>query len=236
MDLQHRPNPYKSFRKTTKFNITSSKRKLQTMSSPLSPRTFTLFPKLPFELQDMIWEFTLSEPRLISGETCFREWWYGRIVRFLSPVALHVCYRSRSLAKRLLKRTSIQIPGVPGRKTLYLNQACDFFAVTKLDMQMNMKISRIVAEPALVNRVVISGIGPNEASPNMIHYFDHLSGLQEVILTDRALLYLIYKRTFPGRKYCKASPGTSELVRRVQQIFLDENRQVMVSGCWFDRG
>jgi hypothetical protein len=134
-----------------------------------------------------------------------------------------------------LKRTSIQIPGVPGRKTLYFNQACDFFAVTKLDMQMNRKISRIVADPALVNRVVISGIGPNEASPNMVHYFDHLSGLQEVILTDRALLYLIYKRTFPGRKYCKASPGTSELVRRVQQIFLDENRQVMVSGCWFDR-
>jgi hypothetical protein len=204
------------------------------MSSPLSPRTFTLFPKLPFELQDMIWEFTLSEPRLINGETCFREWWYGRIIRFLSPVALHVCHRSRSLAKRLLKCTSIQIPGVPGRKTLYLNQACDFFAVTKLDMQMNMKISRIVADPALVNRVVISGIGPNEASPNMIHYFDHLSGLQEVILTDRARLYLIYKRTFPGRKYCKASPGTSELVRRVQQFFLQENRQVMVSGCWFD--
>ena len=204
------------------------------MPSVVPLRRFTLFPQLPFELQDMIWEITLSEPRLISGESCFREWWYGRVVRFLSPVALHVCHRSRSLAKRLLKRTSIQIPGVPGRKTLYLNQACDFFAVTKLDMQMNMKISRIVADPALVNRVVISGIGPNEASPNMIHYFDHLSGLQEVILTDRALLYLIYKRTFPGRKYCKVSPGTLELVRRVQHFFLDENRQVRVSGYWFD--
>ena len=145
-------------------------------------------------------EFTLSESRLISGETCFREWWYGRIVLFLLPVALHIrlCYRSRSSTKRLLKPTSIQIPGVSGGKTLYLNQACDFFAVTRLDVQMNLRISRIVADPALVNRVVISGIGLNEASPNMIHYFDHLSGLQEVILTDRAILYLIYKRTFPG--------------------------------------
>jgi hypothetical protein len=182
----------------------------------------------------MIWEFTLSELRLINGETCFREWWYGRIIRFLSPVALYIYYRSRSLAKRLLKYTSIQIPGIPGRKTLYLNQACDFFAITKLDIQMNMKISRIIADPTLVNRIVISGIGPNETSLNMIYYFDHLSGLQEVILTDRALLYLIYKRTFPGRKYCKVSPGTSELVRRVQQFFLQENRQVIVSGCWFD--
>ena len=111
----------------------------------------------------MIWEFTLSEPRLISGETCFREWWYGRIVRFLSPVALHVCYRSRSSVKRLLKRTSTQIPGVSGRKTLYLNQACGFFTVTKLDMQMNLRISRIVADPALVNRVVISGIATGTA-------------------------------------------------------------------------
>jgi hypothetical protein len=102
-------------------------------------------------------------------------------------------------------------------------------------MQMNMKISRIIADPTLVNRVVISGIGLNEASPNMIYYVDHLSRLQEVILTDRALLYLIYKRMFPGRKHCKVSPGTSELVRRVRQFFLDENRQVIISGYWFDR-
>jgi hypothetical protein len=44
-------------------------------------------------------------------------------------------------------------------------------------MQMNLKISRIVADPALVNRVVISGIGENETSPNIIYYCDHLSGL-----------------------------------------------------------
>jgi hypothetical protein len=98
-------------------------------------------------------------------------------------------------------------------------------------MQINMKISRIVADPALVNRVVISGIRVNETSPNIIHYCNHLLGLQELIFKDRALLYLIYKRTFPGRKYCKVSPGISELVRRVQQLFLEENRQVIVSGC-----
>ena len=99
---------------------------------------------------------------------------------------------------------------------------------------MNLKISRFVADPALVNRVVISGIALNEASPNIMYYCDHLSGLQELVLMDRALLYLIYKRTFPGRKYCKVSPGTLELVHRVQHFFLDENRQVRVSGYWFD--
>ena len=128
-------------------------------------------------------------------------------------MVLHVCHRSYSLTKRLLKRIYIQIPGVPGRKTLYLNQACDFFAITKLDMQINLKISRFVADPTLINRVVISGIVLNEASLNMIYYCDHLPRLQELVLTDRALHYLIYKRTFSGRKYCKVSPGTSELVR-----------------------
>ena len=80
-------------------------------------------------------------------------------------------------------------------------------------MQINLKISRFVADPTLINRVVISGIVLNEASLNMIYYCDHLPRLQELVLTDRALHYLIYKRTFSGRKYCKVSPGTSELVR-----------------------
>lgn len=206
------------------------------MLSPVPLRRFTLFPQLPFELQDMIWEITLSEPRLISGESCFREWWFRRIVRFLSPVALHVCCRSRSLAKRLLTCTSVQIPGVSGWKTLYLNQASDFFAVTKLDVQMNLKISRVFADPTVVNRVVVSGVALNDLSPSsMVHYFDHLSGLQEVVLTDRALVYSIFKRAFLGHEDRDASLGKSELVRHVQQVFWDENRQVKVSGVWFNR-
>lgn len=39
---------------------------------------------------------------------------------------------------------------------------------------MNLKISRIIVDPALVNKVVVSGIALNDTSPrNMIHYFDH---------------------------------------------------------------
>lgn len=206
------------------------------MPSQVALRTFALFPQLPFELQDMIWKISLSEPRSISGEDCFREWWYGKIVRFSLPVALHVCYRSRSLAKSTLKRTAIQIPGVPGWRIFYLNQACDYFTVTKRDVQMNLKVSGVIANPTLINRVVVSGEVPNEASlKNMFQYFDHFSGLEEVALTDRARLYLIHQRTFSRGNGCKASADKLSLVCRIQQFFRDENRLVSVSGCWFDR-
>ncbi|KAH8651806.1 hypothetical protein BGZ60DRAFT_533680 [Tricladium varicosporioides] len=204
------------------------------MSSQVTLRRFSLFLHLPFELQDIIWNFTLSEPRSISGEDCFREWWYSNIARFLSPVALHVCRRSRSLAKSTLKCTSIQIPGVPGWRIFYLNQTCDFFTVSKIDAQMNLKISRFIADPTLVNRVVISWGTSNEDSlKNMIHYLNHLSGLKEVVLTDRARLYLIYQRTFSRGNGRNVSTDESLLVRRIQQFFCDENRQISISG-WFD--
>ncbi|KAH9208857.1 hypothetical protein DL95DRAFT_478926 [Leptodontidium sp. 2 PMI_412] len=206
------------------------------MPSQVALRTFALFPQLPFEIQDMIWKISLSEPRSISGEDCFREWWYGKIVRFSVPVALHVCHRSRSLAMSTLKRTAIQIPGVPGWRIFYLNQACDYFTVTKRDVQMNLKVSGVIANTTLVNRVVISWEVPNEASlKNMIQYFDHLHGLEEVALTDRRRLYLIHQRTFSRGSGCKASADKLSLVRRIQQFFRDENRLVSVSGCWFDR-
>jgi hypothetical protein len=207
------------------------------MSSQIALRRFSLFPQLPFELQDMIWKISLSEPRSISGEDCFREWWYGKIGRFLLPVALHVCHRSRSLAKSILKRTAIHIPGVSGWKILYLNQSCDYFTVTKRDIQMNLKISEVIANPALVNRVLISwGVRASiEASlKDMVHFFDNLSGLEEVVLTDRARLYSIYQRTFSRGNKCQSSAEKLALVRHIQQFFRDANRLVDVSGCWFD--
>jgi hypothetical protein len=206
------------------------------MLSQVSLSTFALFSQLPFELQDMIWKISLSEPRSISGEDCFREWWYGKIIRFLLPVALHVCHRSRSLAKNVLKCTAIQIPGVPGWRIIYLNQACDYFMVTGRDIQINSKVSGIIANPTLVNRVVMSLGVPNEDLPkNIIRYFDHFSGLEEVVLTNRARLYSIHRRTFSRGNGCKASADKLALVRRIQQIFCNENRHVNVSGCWFDR-
>src|SRR5436190_23954919 len=42
-----------------------------TMSPPAMLCTFTLFPNLPMELQNLIWQMTLSEPRAISGENSF---------------------------------------------------------------------------------------------------------------------------------------------------------------------
>lgn len=61
----------------------------------------------------------------------------------------------------------------------------------------------------------------------MIYYFDRLSRFQEVILTDRALLYLIYKQAFPSQKDYDAFLTT--LIRHIQQFFYNKNRQVQVS-------
>lgn len=149
-------------------------------------RTFTLFPKLPLELQNLIWQMTFSEPRAISPENCFREWWYGRIVSFLSPVALHVCHSSRSFVKSVLRHTSIHIPGLRGWRPLYINQACDFFILTKWDVQMNVKISDFIADPTLVSRVMITGIASYEMlqERDMINFFSQFSGLEEVAIAD----------------------------------------------------
>jgi hypothetical protein len=224
----------KALNKGSKVRLHSKQTSI--MSSQVSLHKFALFPRLPFELQDMIWKISLSEPRSISGEDCFREWWYGKIVRFLLPVALHVCQRSRYLAKKALKCTSIQIPGVPGWRIFYLNQACDYFIVTRRDVQLSSKVLGLIANPTLVNRVVISWETPNEQSPkNIIRYFGHLSGLEEVVLTNRARLYSIHRRTFSKGNGCKASADKLALVRRIQQLFYDENRHVNVSSCWFDR-
>jgi len=101
-------------------------------------------------------------------------------------------------------------------------------------MQINRNISSIIGNPTLINRVVISGVSNEASLKNMGHYFGHLSGLNEVVLTNRARFYLIYQRSFPRGRGCKASADRSELVRHVQQFFGGENRHISVSGCWFD--
>jgi hypothetical protein len=144
------------------------------MSLPVMLHSFVLFPKLSIELQYLIWEITLSNRRIISRENCFREWWYVSILPLLSPVALHVCNSSRSLAKSVLRCTSIRIPGLPGWRMLYINQACDFFSITKMDVSMNVQISDFIADPILVNQVAITGIALDYMwlKKDMMHYFD----------------------------------------------------------------
>jgi hypothetical protein len=56
---------------------------------------------------------------------------------------------------------------------LYINQACDFFILTKKDVEMNMKISDFIADITLVSRVMITGIALDEEllEKDMVHYF-----------------------------------------------------------------
>jgi hypothetical protein len=200
-------------------------------------RSFVLFPRLPVELQNIVWQITLSEPRAISGEDCFHAWWYGRLLRFLLPVALHVCHNSRSLAKKILRRTAICIPGLPGWRTLYINQACDFVRTTKWNVQINTKISDFIADPTLINRLVISGITGDKGGfeKGIMHYFDQFPGLEEVVLTDRGRLYLVQKRDLPNIECQNPSVSTPQLLLQVQGFFKDRGRDIRVSCCWFDR-
>jgi hypothetical protein len=200
-------------------------------------RIFVLFLQLPVELQNIIWQITLSDSRAIGGEECFQEWWHRRLVRFLLPVALYVCHDSRSLAKRILRRTTICIPGLPGWKTFYINQTCDFLRVTKWNIQMNIQVSRFIADPSLINRLVISGVDADTAwfEKDTMHYFDQFSDLEEVVLTDQGRLYQIQKRDLAAVDCYISSIRMSELVQRVQKFFEDEGKNVAVSGYWFNR-
>lgn len=101
---------------------------------------------------------------------------------------------------------------------------------------MNLKISEFVANPTLVNRVVISwGLQvPTKVSPkDTIHFFDALSGLEEVVLTDRARLYFIHQRASSGNEY-NASAEQLALIGHIQEFFRNANRNISVSGWWFD--
>jgi hypothetical protein len=87
--------------------------------------------------------------------------------------------------KTILKYTSIHIPGLPGWRPLYINQACDIFILTKRDLQMNMKISDFIADPTLVSRVMITGIASGEV--DMMYDFSQFSGLEEAAIADRGV-------------------------------------------------
>lgn len=155
--------------------------------------SFVFFTKLPVELQRLIWTFSISNPREISGESCFREWWHRDITSFLVPVALHVCRHSRSIASCALKRSFIKIPSVPKWSIIYVNQACDFFIITDRDIQNNVVLSKFIADPNLITRIIISkDVAGNKmlSAHGINRCFGQLHSLQEVILMDEAHLYL----------------------------------------------
>jgi hypothetical protein len=59
-------------------------------------------------------------------------------------------------------------------------------------MQINWNISSIIDNPTLINRVVISRVLNKALLKNIGYYFNYLSRLNEVVLTNRARFYLIY--------------------------------------------
>jgi hypothetical protein len=168
-----------------------------TERSRFCKRLYAFFTNLPVELQSLIWTFTISNPRAISGESCFREWWHRAVTPFLVPVALHVCCHSRLIASRALKRSFIKIPCVPKWSIIYVNQACDYFIITGREIQNYVILSKFITDPSLITRVVISkDVARNKAllAHDINRCFDQLRSLREVILIDEAQLYLVQQQ------------------------------------------
>lgn len=157
-----------------------------TMLPTIMLYTFPLFYQLPIELQNLIWQITLLELCTISLENCFCKWWHSRIVSFLSLVALHVCYSSCALANSVLKHTSIHIPSIHRQRQLYVNQACDFFIITKRDVEMKTKILDFIIDPIIISQVIITRIALDELllKEDIVQYFSQFSRLEEVATTD----------------------------------------------------
>ena len=51
---------------------------------------------------------------------------------------------------------------------------------------MNIPVSRFIADPSLINRLVILGVGTDTVwfEKDIIYYFKQFSNLKEVVLTD----------------------------------------------------
>jgi hypothetical protein len=141
------------------------------------------------------------------------------------------------LAKKILKRTTVRIPGLPGWRTLYINETCDSVRVRKLDIQINTKISNFIADPVLINRLVVSEITGDKGGfeKDTMRYFDQFPRLEEVVLTDRGRLYLVQKRDLPNINCYNSSTNTPPFVLKVKEFFENRGRNIVVSCCLFDR-
>lgn len=184
------------------------------------PPRFTTFPLLPPELQDLIWRFTLLHPRIISGENCFHAWWHHSIGAFLLPAALQVCRRSRSLAKGLLKRTLISVPGISMWRVIYISQDSDFIYITKRDVRLEFDISTFIQNPAVVYRVLVFNATRDTewCSKKLVRFFDQFLSLKEVYFTNRCE---------HSGEFCIYEP-----IPKLQRLFKDVNRDILVAGMW----
>jgi len=80
---------------------------------------FTLFPKLPVEIQTQIWLFSLPGPRIIQLQ---RNWRLGKSIAKAEPIILlRVCHHSRVVALQVYKVAL----GAPNAAPLYLDVTRD---------------------------------------------------------------------------------------------------------------
>lgn len=87
-------------------------------------------------------------------------------------------------------------------------------------MQLQFDISTLIHNPAVVNRILISNIttGTDWCSKEMIHFFDQFSSLKEVIFTNR--------------QHCSREICIYEPIPKLQCLFEDRGRDILVVGLW----
>lgn len=114
-------------------SLPNIKSNLSTMSSdqpPVAGPVFTVFTKMPFELQNMIWTIAAYEPRIVeihSYTKYFRQNERKKsevrlLSRTLAPAILHTCTRSRKTGLKLYEKLCFRDRATGS----YINWACDY--------------------------------------------------------------------------------------------------------------
>lgn len=133
-------SPSEAFRHPIDYNTSlamSSGRSTNTgltRTSSFQDRAFTIFTKLPYELQNMVWTIAAFEPRVVEIQTYSKTKQSGRgrkktELRFLSrtlvPAMLHTCSGSREMGLKLYERLCFgdYFSGC------YINWMCDYISV-----------------------------------------------------------------------------------------------------------
>jgi hypothetical protein len=160
------------------------------------------FSRLPFEIQNKIWEESL-EPRVIPTDIPIYGSTNGEIDSRLIPSAFQICRRSRAVGLRVYVRTALRSFDQPcwgfgceewerhhskRWRTLYVDPDRDVFAIPLSQCIVLNAKKRICKDPELMKRIAVgatmldleSGLIPTD-------YFSQFSQLEVVVCVPESI-------------------------------------------------